>query len=112
MKKQFSFCNCNLLLSQDPIKDNHRKDQGSGFAFTLGEGNDLVCKAAAFYAEQLRGEDIEELMKDFGGMFNRMSNEQQFRWLGQQKSPLLELSIYALTFFPRNSVRSLRLKGS
>ena len=88
MKKQFSFCSCNLLLSEDPIKDNHRKDQESGFAFTLGEGNDLVCRAAAFYAEQLRGQDIEELMKDFGGMFNRMSNEQQFRWLGQQKSPI------------------------
>jgi len=27
---------------------------GNGFAFTLGEGNDLVCKAAAFYAEKLK----------------------------------------------------------
>jgi L-fuconate dehydratase len=25
---------------------------GTGFAFTLGEGNDLVCKAAAFYADR------------------------------------------------------------
>ena len=31
---------------------------GSGFAFTLGEGNDLVCKAAQFYANKLIGKDI------------------------------------------------------
>jgi len=37
----------------------------SGFAFTLGEGNDLVCRAAAFLARELPGRDIEELMTDF-----------------------------------------------
>jgi len=52
---------------------------GTGFAFTLGEGNDLVRKAAQFYAEQLKGKDIEELMSDFGTVFNQLSNEQQFR---------------------------------
>lgn len=54
---------------------------GTGFAFTLGEGNDLVCKAASFYAEKLKGKDIEELMADFGNFSNQLSNEQQFRWL-------------------------------
>ena len=58
---------------------------GTGFAFTLGEGNDLVCKAAQFYAERLKGKDIEELMADFGNTFNQLSNEQQFRWLGPHK---------------------------
>ena len=58
---------------------------GTGFAFTLGEGNDLVRKAAQFYAEQLKGKDIEELMSDFGAVFNQLSNEQQFRWLGPHK---------------------------
>ena len=58
---------------------------GTGFAFTLGEGNELVCKATAFYAEQLKGKDIEELMHNFGRLFNQLSNEQQFRWLGPHK---------------------------
>lgn len=58
---------------------------GTGFAFTLGEGNDLVCKAAQFYADHLKGKDIEELMADFGNTFNQLSNEQQFRWLGPHK---------------------------
>jgi len=58
---------------------------GTGFAFTVGAGNDLVCKASAFYAETLKGKDIEEVMADFGSLFNALSNEQQFRWLGPQK---------------------------
>src|ERR1700749_1970859 len=58
---------------------------GTGLAFTLGEGNDMVCTAARFYAEKLKGKDIEELMADFGNTFNLLSNEQQFRWLGPHK---------------------------
>ena len=59
--------------------------RSSGLAFTLGEGNDLVCRAAQFYADQLKDQDIEELMSDFGSWYNRLSNEQQFRWLGPHK---------------------------
>lgn len=69
---------------------------GTGFAFTLGEGNDMVCKAAAFYAEQLKGMDIEELMHDFGSIFNRLSNEQQFRWLGPHKG-VVHLGLASVT---------------
>lgn len=69
---------------------------GTGFAFTLGEGNDLVCKAAAFYAEQLKGKDIEELMADFGTVFHQFSNEQQFRWLGPHKG-VVHLALASVT---------------
>lgn len=69
---------------------------GTGFAFTLGEGNDLVCQAAKFYAEQLIGKDIEELMADFGAVFNRLSNEQQFRWLGPHKG-VVHLALASVT---------------
>lgn len=69
---------------------------GSGFAFTLGEGNDLVCKAAAFYANKLKGMDIGELMSDFGNIFNMLSNEQQFRWLGPHKG-VVQLALASVT---------------
>src|SRR5215469_4619078 len=69
---------------------------GTGFAFTLGEGNDLVCKAASFYAEQLKGKDIEEVMADFGNIFNQLSNEQQFRWLGPHKG-IVHLALASVT---------------
>ncbi|SEN23257.1 L-fuconate dehydratase [Chitinophaga rupis] len=69
---------------------------GHGFAFTLGEGNDLVCKAAQFYAQQLKGKDIEELMQDFGAVFHRFANEQQFRWLGPHKG-VVHLALASVT---------------
>jgi L-fuconate dehydratase len=69
---------------------------GTGFAFTLGEGNDLVCKAVAFYAQKLIGKDIEELMANFGNVFNRFSNEQQFRWLGPHKG-IVHLALASVT---------------
>ncbi|QXU43010.1 enolase C-terminal domain-like protein [Pedobacter sp. D749] len=69
---------------------------GSGFAFTLGEGNDLVCKAAHFYANQLKGSDIEEVMANFGVTYKSFANEQQFRWLGPQKG-IVHLALAAVT---------------
>ena len=69
---------------------------GTGFAFTLGEGNDLVCKAAEFYAEQLKGKDIEEVMAGFGNLFYQFSNEQQFRWLGPHKG-VVHLGLASVT---------------
>jgi len=69
---------------------------GTGLAFTLGAGNDLVCRAAAFYAEQLKGLDIEELMADFGSRFYKLSNEQQFRWLGPHKG-VVHLALASVT---------------
>jgi L-fuconate dehydratase len=69
---------------------------GTGFAFTLGEGNDMVCQAAKFYANQLKGKDIEELMSNFGAVFNQLSNEQQFRWLGPHKG-VVHLGLASVT---------------
>ena len=69
---------------------------GSGLAFTLGEGNEMVCAAARFYAERLKGKDIEELMAGFGKVFNELSNEQQFRWLGPHKG-VVHLGLASVT---------------
>lgn len=69
---------------------------GNGFAFTLGEGNALVCAAIDFYAEQLVGKDIEEIMSDFGAIQNKLANAQQFRWLGPQKG-VVHLALAAVT---------------
>lgn len=69
---------------------------GTGLAFTLGEGNDLVCRAAQFYAERLKGMDIEDLMGSFGRIFRELSNEQQFRWLGPHKG-VVHLGLASVT---------------
>jgi L-fuconate dehydratase len=69
---------------------------GSGLAFTLGEGNDLVCKAAEFYAARLQGRDIEEIMANFGTLQKEMADEQQFRWLGPHKG-VVQLALASVT---------------
>jgi len=69
---------------------------GTGLAFTLGAGNDLVCNAAQFYADTLKGIGIEELMGNFGETFKTLSNEQQFRWLGPHKG-VVHLGLASVT---------------
>lgn len=69
---------------------------GYGLAFTLGQGNELVCKAAQYYAKQLQGKDIEELMSDFGAFFKKLSDDQQFRWLGPHKG-IVHLALASVT---------------
>ncbi|PUV24296.1 MULTISPECIES: enolase C-terminal domain-like protein [Sphingobacterium] len=69
---------------------------GTGLAFTIGAGNELVCRAASFYAERLKGMPIEELMANFGAIFNTLSNEQQFRWLGPHKG-IVHLALASVT---------------
>jgi len=69
---------------------------GVGFAFTLGEGNNLVCKAAQYYADKLKGRDIEDTMADFGNLFKQLSNDQQFRWLGPHKG-VVHLALASVT---------------
>lgn len=69
---------------------------GVGLAFTLGEGNQLVCEAARFYAQRLVGKSIEEIMADFGALQHTLADEQQFRWLGPHKG-VVQLALASVT---------------
>jgi L-fuconate dehydratase len=69
---------------------------GVGLAFTLGEGNQLVCEAAKFYARQFIGKSIEEIMAGFGELQRAMADEQQFRWLGPHKG-VVQLALASVT---------------
>jgi len=69
---------------------------GTGLAFTLGEGNQLVCEAAEFYAQRLIGKSIEEIMAGFGALQRTLADEQQFRWLGPHKG-VVQLALSSVT---------------
>jgi L-fuconate dehydratase len=90
-------------IHKDPIYSyavtlltDERGRTGSGLAFTLGEGNQLVCEAAKFYADRLVGMNIEEIMADFGARQRAMADEQQFRWLGPHKG-IVQLALSSVT---------------
>lgn len=69
---------------------------GIGLAFTLGGGNDLVCKAADALAEVLVGQEIETLMADYGTVYARMLDHPQLRWLGPHKG-VVHLALSSVT---------------
>jgi L-fuconate dehydratase len=77
------------------LKDDQGR-VGSGLAFTLGEGNQLVCEAARFYARRLVGRPIEEVMAEFGTWQRAMADEQQLRWLGPHKG-VVQLALASVT---------------
>ena len=58
---------------------------GTGLAFTLGGGNDLVCQAIDALAVDLVGKDIEALMADFRAAYTGILEHPQYRWLGPHK---------------------------
>ena len=69
---------------------------GSGLAFTLGGGNDLVCSAITMLAEPLIGRDIGEIMAEFGTIARQIADHPQLRWLGPHKG-VVHLALAALT---------------
>jgi len=90
-------------IHRDPIYSytvtqlhDDRGRTGVGLAFTLGEGNQLVCEAARFYAQRLAGKPIEEIMTRFGALQREMADEQQFRWLGPHKG-VVQLALASVT---------------
>lgn len=69
---------------------------GEGAAFTLGAGNDTVCRLAAELAPSLRGRDVEELMATWGETSRALADHSQLRWLGPHKGAV-HLALASIT---------------
>src|SRR6266481_9994236 len=69
---------------------------GTGLAFTLGGGTELVCEVIKFYAQQLVGKPIEEIMAHFGAIQHDLAEDQQYRWLGPHKG-IVQLALSSVT---------------
>ena len=60
-------------------------DEGHGFVFSCGRGNEILTAAIDAYAGLLLGRDIDELIYDLGGASTRLIHDSQLRWLGPEK---------------------------
>ncbi len=69
---------------------------GVGLAFTLGSGNDLVCKAIGYLSEALVGREIHELMAGYGQVFAEITDSPCYRWLGPHKG-VVHLALSSIT---------------
>jgi L-fuconate dehydratase len=84
---QYSYAVC-VLKTESTV-------EGIGLAFTLGDGNDLVCKAIEYLSEHLKGQNIEELMADFGNTYKAMADHPSLRWIGPHKG-VIQLALAAV----------------
>jgi L-fuconate dehydratase len=85
---EYSFAT--TLLSTDS------KIYGTGIVLTLGQGNELVCEAIELLGKRLVGQEIEELMADFGATSRQLAEHPQLRWLGPHKG-VVHLALASLT---------------
>ncbi|WP_125776615.1 enolase C-terminal domain-like protein [Antribacter gilvus] len=60
-------------------------DEGDGFVFTIGRGNDVEAAAVALVAGTLVGSDVEPLLDDLGATWRGFVHDSQLRWLGPEK---------------------------
>lgn len=80
-----------------PVAELHGdKHTGIGIALTLGGGNDLICQLIENLAEPLIGQDIEDVMADFGATLKALAEHPQYRWLGPHKG-MVHLALASLT---------------
>ena len=69
---------------------------GSGLVLTLEDGNDIVCRLIAAYADRLPKLPIEELMANFGMLSRKLADDPALRWLGPHKGAV-HLALASLT---------------
>jgi len=59
----------------------HAGDLAMGASFTLGAGNEMVCKAAELILDELNGLTVGELILSDRGFYETLTNPLQLRWL-------------------------------
>ncbi|EPS42248.1 hypothetical protein H072_3780 [Dactylellina haptotyla CBS 200.50] len=59
--------------------------KGHGMTFTIGRGNDIVCRAIEAFADRIKGKTLEELTADMGKTWRYLVNDSQYRWIGPEK---------------------------
>ena len=72
------------------------KTFGTGIVLTLGNGNQLVCRAIEMLAREVIGRNVEELMSTFGQISRQLANDPQLRWLGPHKG-VVHLALASVT---------------
>ena len=58
---------------------------GHGFAFTIGRGNEIQCRAIESLGTAVVGCDLDRTLDDLGSVWEALVRDSQFRWLGPEK---------------------------
>jgi L-fuconate dehydratase len=71
-------------------------ETGCGIVLTLGNGNEIVCRAIQALGQSLAGQPIEELMARFGAVSRMLADHPELRWLGPHKG-VVHLALASIT---------------
>lgn len=69
--------------------------EGVGFAFSIGRGNDVQVAAINALAPLVVGLSLDDALNDLGGFSRRLVHDSQFRWLGPEKG-VMHMGISAI----------------
>lgn len=59
--------------------------EGHGLTFTIGRGNDIVCKAVEVLGPMLVGKDLSEFTHSMGAFYRYITGDSHLRWIGPEK---------------------------
>ena len=60
-------------------------DEGHGFTFTIGRGNDICADAIRAFMPLVVGQDVEAVFADSAAFWRMLAGDSQLRWLGPEK---------------------------
>jgi L-fuconate dehydratase len=60
-------------------------EEGHGFTFTIGRGNEVVVKAIEAFRPLVVGLELETVLADTAAFWRRLAGDGQLRWLGPEK---------------------------
>jgi L-fuconate dehydratase len=80
-------------------------EDGHGFVFTIGRGNEVAAVAIHAVESLVVGLDVEATLADLGAFWRRLVHDSQLRWLGPEKG-VMHMAIGAVV----NAVWDLHAK--
>src|SRR5258706_12378043 len=61
------------------------EQQGRGFVFTIGRGNDVQVEAIRALRHLVVGRDVSAVCSELGAFARSLTDDSQLRWLGPEK---------------------------
>ena len=70
-------------------------EQGHGFTFTIGRGNEVCVEAIRAFEPLVVGRDVDEIFENPAAFWHSLAGDSQLRWLGPEKG-VIHISMAAI----------------
>src|SRR5262245_18570414 len=70
-------------------------EEGHGFTFTIGRGNDICAEAIRAFMPLVVGQDVGAIFADSAAFWRMLAGDSQLRWLGPEKG-VIHISMAAV----------------